>query len=186
MNKINIWRIVQNHVRTLKNSSGKFSPGDILFHIIFPAIISLFLVYKTGIIHKDILSSLVNFGAITTALLMSAVVMIYDQKNKVKEKLAENHEKDRIKRQLSRRENLYSQLCHNICYSIISSIIVVVLSIVCTFSWFEQTYPNSSLPPHDIYYSTFCTLSFIIYFFFSSTIITFLMIMKRFSYVLES
>ncbi len=186
MNKINIWRIIYNHIKTLKDSSGKLSSGDVLFHIILPAIISLFLVYKAGIIHKDILSSLVNFGAITTALLMSAVVMIYDQKNKIKEKLVEDHEKDRVKRQLSRREELYSQLCCNICYSIISSIIVVVLSIVCTFNWFEQPGSTSSPLPHDIYYSIFCTLSFIIYFFFSSTIITFLMIMKRFSHVLES
>ena len=186
MNKINIWRIIYNHIKTLRDSSGKLSLKDISFHTILPSAISLFLVYKTGIIHKDILSSLVNFGAITTALLMSAVVMIYDQKNKVKEKLAEDHEKDRIKRHLYRRENLYSQLCCNICYSIISSIIVVVLSIACTFNWFEQSSTIPSPISHDIYYSIFCALSFIIYFFFSSTIITFLMIMKRFSYVLES
>lgn len=182
MNKINIVRIIRNHFNTMRNSSGKLLFSDMLIHILFPAISAIVIVIKTGIVNKDILSSLVNFGAITTALLMGAIVMIYDQKNKTLEKTL-SATTDAEKRKLSTREDVYSQLCSNICYAILASIFIVVLSIACLFRFIAE---NSSTSENILITFAYSAISVLIFFFFISSVITFLMIMKRFSLVVEN
>ncbi|MGE1966822.1 hypothetical protein ACME8X_26810 (plasmid) [Klebsiella pneumoniae] len=126
---------------------------------------------------------MVNFGSITTALLMSAVVMVYDQKSKIIEKRerekekGENSVEDKIKT-YTKNISLYKELCRNICFAILTSIIIVILSAILSFY-------DTSIKGF-IYMSFFTLLSFFCYAFFISTMITFLMILKRFSIILDN
>ncbi len=178
MNKINFIGIIRSHFSTLKDDGdSKFSKPDICTHVLFPAAVSLVICYTSGIMKPGVTSILVNFGAITTALLMSAVIMVYDQKSKIKEKNAD--EKDNSKKVLNNtRIRLYTELCHNTCYAILTSIAIVVLSVALSF--FDEKAVTTDAKIYVFYF-----LSFLCYFLFISTIITFLMIIKRFSVVLD-
>lgn len=89
---------------------------------------------------QSLASVFVNFGAITTALLMSAVIMIFEQKESVKSKLESIEEKEkqtslssdsvsRLNQSRVLLENnklIYSQLCSNISFSILTSVLLVL------------------------------------------------------------
>lgn len=194
MNKFNFLRIIKNHFCTLCDQSGNYLLGDWIFHLVLPIIISLAICFFDGPMATSIAGVLVNFGAITTALLMSAVLMVYDQKQKVKEKIIKLEQEistpsnsdgsgnsDVLRDHLSDLEidrALYGQLCSNISYAILSSAIVVIFSVAISFF-------TSPVIPFSIKAWVYYGLSALCYFVFISTIITFLMIIKRFSAVLE-
>ncbi len=66
---------------------------------------------------------LVNFGAIFTALLLSVLVLIYDQESKLESKKG-------VDPLYESKKKLLSQLYYNICFSILSSIVLVALCFV--------------------------------------------------------
>lgn len=179
MNKINFIGIIKDHFFTLKDDGcSKLSKSDVFTHLLLPAIVSFIICYIAGIMKPSVISILVNFGAITTALLMSAVIMVYDQKSKIKEK--DEKEEDVSKKELNKtRITLYTELCKNTCYAILTSIVIVVLSVALSF--FDE---KSVTGDEKIYIFYFIT--FLCYYLFISTIITFLMIIKRFSVVLDT
>ncbi|HHP0451823.1 hypothetical protein [Vibrio harveyi] len=122
--KINVCAILTGHVKTLKdNSTGKVSKWDVFTFFIFPialAVVSVVLGFKfTG----DLISLLVNFGAIFTALLLSVLVLVYDQSSKLKEKELNTQGRDIA---IEAKKALLDQLYYNICYSIIVSVSLVV------------------------------------------------------------
>ncbi|RAZ13947.1 hypothetical protein DP201_24875, partial [Enterobacter hormaechei subsp. xiangfangensis] len=87
MNKINIFFLIKNHISSFKNEvSDSLSKSDIFFHLIFPIIASGTICFLFKVMPSSVVGIMVNFGAITTALLMSAVVMVYDQKSKLIDK----------------------------------------------------------------------------------------------------
>ncbi|WP_162893631.1 hypothetical protein [Klebsiella variicola] len=55
---------------------------DICLHFIFPLVAAFITCYFFKVMPTPVVGIMVNFGSITTALLMSAVVMVYDQKAK--------------------------------------------------------------------------------------------------------
>ncbi len=178
MNKINIYWLIKNHVASLKeNGATSLSKVDIWLHFIFPFIVSFFICFFFKVMPASVIGIMVNFGSITTALLMSAVVMVYDQKSKIIEKREKETVEDKKKTYYKNIE-LYRELCQNICFAILTSIVIVILSVILSF------YDTKTAT--CIYTGFFITISFLCYAFFISTMITFLMILKRFSIILDN
>ncbi|OQP24091.1 hypothetical protein B2H99_16920, partial [Morganella morganii] len=88
---------------------------------------SLLICLFFKVMPTSVVGILVNFGSITTALLMSAVVMVYDQKSKIIEKKEKEIIEDK-KETYSKNIELYNELCQNICFAILTSIMIVILS----------------------------------------------------------
>lgn len=128
-NKINILCIVKAHFNTLKDiPCKKISKLDITTFVILPISLSTFSAYNDFNLNKDLDSLLVNFGAIFTALLLSVIVLIYDQENRTIEKIRNNSESvgDVSKNKLL----LLKELYHNISYAILCSLALVVLTFI--------------------------------------------------------
>lgn len=156
--KINIQEIIRGHIKTLIDSGkNKASLPDIFSFFIFPAILSVVGIYFKLNINKEIISLLVNFGAIFTALLLSVLVLVYDQENKIN---TEN--KTAL---INIKKNLLKQLYYNICYCIIISVALVVTCLIHSISSAEKL---------NIYFT-----SPIITLFTSNLVLTILMVVKR-------
>ena len=178
MNKINIYWLIANHISSLKgDDSNPLPKADLWLHFISPLIISALICYFFKVMPSSVVGIMVNFGSITTALLMSAVVMVYDQKSKIIEK-EENETVADKKTTYKKNIALYKELCQNICFAILTSIIIVILSAVLSFYDIKIT--------SGISYYVFLVASFFCYALFISTMITFLMILKRFSIILDN
>ena len=184
MNKINIYWLIRNHVSSLKiDGETSLSRMDICLHFIFPLVAAFITCYFFKVMPTPVVGIMVNFGSLTKALLMRDVVMVYDQKSKIIEKRerekekGENSVEDKIKT-YTKNISLYKELCRNICFAILTSIIIVILSAILSFY-------DTSIKGF-IYMSFFTLLSFFCYAFFISTMITFLMILKRFSIILDN
>jgi len=133
--KINVKDILIGHVNTLKDSSGNLSRSDIFTFFISPFLISAFGVITSFTLNKDISSLLVNFGAILTALLLSVLVLVYDQEVKLDERTNEDSNFDIKKR-------ILSELYFNISYSIICSIFLILLCLTDTAISDKNSYKN--------------------------------------------
>jgi len=136
--KINIWSIVTGHIMTLKDfSSGKVSLSDyVTFYGVPIAIAVLFSVFGIKVT-EGANSLLVNFGAIFTALLLSVLVLVYDQGEKLRgvNDKTQNHN-------IELKKNLLEQLYFNICYAIVVSVVLVFFCLVYTFLP-DKAYPIS-------------------------------------------
>lgn len=178
MNKINIYWLITNHISSLKDDgSTHLSRSDLFLHFILPLVASGLICTFFKVMPSSVVGIMVNFGSITTALLMSAVVMVYDQKSKIIEKKEKEKIADKITT-YSKNIALYKELCQNICFAILTSILIVILSAILSF------YDTKLIAGFGYYF--FLTCSFFCYALFISTMITFLMILKRFSIVLDN
>ncbi|HDR1508343.1 TPA: hypothetical protein QB443_002152, partial [Pasteurella multocida] len=84
-NKINIFVIIKDHFCTLENyTNGRISKIDILTFWVIPALCVLGLATYQYEINKELVSLIVNFASIVTSLLISVLVLIYDQYSKAK------------------------------------------------------------------------------------------------------
>ncbi|MCG8708798.1 hypothetical protein JHU04_002022 [Brenneria sp. 4F2] len=178
MNKINIYWLIANHISSLKDEGEiSLSKSDLWLHFISPLIASALICFFFKVMPSSVVGIMVNFGSITTALLMSAVVMVYDQKSKIIEKKEKETVVDKI---ITYTKNiiLYKELCQNICFAILTSIIIVILSAILSF------YDMKIISGLSYYF--FLVASFLCYALFMSTMITFLMILKRFSIILDN
>lgn len=184
MNKINIWQVLLKHYKTMSDQRGVTLRQDIFIHFWLPAIISFIVCYFYGTMRPSIAAIFVNFGAITTALLMSAVIMIYDQKQKTVFKITEIREGNTSTTNLPALETnkiVYDQLCHNVAYAILTSVILVITSVMISF------FPDDITSLRKLHFSIpVYVLSYIAYAAFFTTVITFLMVIKRFSSILDN
>jgi len=184
MNKINIWQVLLKHYRTMTDQRGVTLWQDIFIHFFVPAIIAIIVCIFYGIMKPSIAAVFVNFGAITTALLMSAVIMIYDQKQKTAYKISDIIEGNKSTINLPALEinkKLYEQLCHNVSYAILTSVILVISSVIISF------FPDKKETLDLLYFAIPAyALSYIAYSAFFTTVITFLMVIKRFSSILDN
>lgn len=119
--KVNVKDIIKGHFKTLVDArTSKISRVDLFTFCLLPiffGVVSLLLGFD---LNKEIVSLLVNFGAIFTALLLSVLVLVYDQENKI-----DNCGNDILKKQ---KKELLRQLYYNICYSVLTSLLLVALS----------------------------------------------------------
>lgn len=132
--KINVTEIISGHFNTLKDAStNKTSKTDIATFIAIPLLLAILSVCLDLSLNNNSISLLMNFGAIFTALLLSVLVLIYDQGEKIKTTIS--CEKDiQKKRNNEIKKNLLNQLYYNICYSIIASILLVLICLIATFT----------------------------------------------------
>lgn len=118
--KVNIFGIVKGHIATLSDPAGKISWMDIVTFFAMPGVAAIIGVMAGYNLNKDVASMLVNFGAIFTALLLSVLVLVYDQENK----LRSSSDRDLF---YGKKCELLGQLYFNICFSIISSLVLIAL-----------------------------------------------------------
>ena len=123
--KINVKNIIIGHISTLRNdSTQKYDYFDLFTFYLMPIIFSAIGIYFGFKLTDSVTSLLVNFGAIFTALLLSVLVLVYDQSSKIEDRL-KNTNMDVI---LKIKSRLLNQLYYNICYAIILSLALVLLS----------------------------------------------------------
>lgn len=118
--KINIWQIVKGHHASLADGDQKCLKSDIFTFYGLPIFASLIMLYFNTGLNGEIASLLVNFSAIFTALLLSVLVLVYDQENKMDGK---NDALYDVKKQLLK------ELYFNISYAIISSLSLIFICI---------------------------------------------------------
>lgn len=116
--KVDVWQIIVGHIDTLANPAGKRSIVDCITFFGFPLVLGFIGIWMGFNLNKDIASMLVNFGAIFTALLLSVLVLVYEQESRLRER------KD-VDPFYFAKKKLLNQLYYNICYSIICSIVLV-------------------------------------------------------------
>jgi len=167
--KINVGYIIKQHFNTLRDaSSGKVSLMDVLVFIFLPVIFGGLVFIGQGL-SKDIFSLSVNFGAISTALLMSVLVLVYDQESKINLSVkAQPDMVDHYEAKLSVLADLYQ----NICYTIVASICLVIFSVI-GMAVFDECMG-------DMAHLIFSLSSAFVAFLFSNIVITMLMVIKRF------
>lgn len=122
--KLNVTGIVRGHFKTLRNAStGSFAKIDIVVFVLMPVILAVvFAVYGYNL-DQEVRSLLVNFGAIFTALLLSVLVLVYDQERKYAD--ASGH--DSLNQA---KKNLLHELYYNISFSIICSVFLIIVSLL--------------------------------------------------------
>ncbi|MEP0175014.1 MAG: hypothetical protein ABJH28_10850 [Paraglaciecola sp.] len=176
--KINVLFLVKEHFLTLKHDgTGKISFTDLFSFVALPIFLSGATIFFEVKLSADFTDAVINFGAIFSALLMSVLVLVYDQDAKLNDVIqkAENNSKAINKVNLGLKKELLKQLYHNICFAIVASLSIVVLSLVQilaeSYKW--------------IFVSTWIITPFII-FFLCSMILTTLMVVKRMHALLES
>lgn len=127
--KINVFIIVKAHFSSLKEVGKKnLCFVDMLTFILLPALVSLLGLFIRFNLSKDLDSLLVNFGAIFTALLLSVIVLIYDQENRLIEKSIQF--KNELGQVYAAKMILLKELYHNISYAILCSLLLVLLAFI--------------------------------------------------------
>lgn len=134
--KINILSLIKKHYGTLINdNTQKRSKLDISTFIIFPILLCLIGIHFDFTINSEFRGALINFGAIFSALLMSVLVLVYEQDNKLTErKRLNDKEKDTDNYtelpNYQDKKDVLTQLYHNICFAIITSLATVVFPLI--------------------------------------------------------
>lgn len=124
--KINVSDIFKGHFKTLKNADTNNSSGqDIFTFIIAPTIMSIAFVWLNHPFSNELISLLVNFGSIFTALLLSVLVLVYEQENKLDERNKSNPLPS-----YDAKKTLLLELYYNICYSMIISLFLVLMCLI--------------------------------------------------------
>jgi hypothetical protein len=172
--KINVKSIIAGHIKTLHaGNNEKISWVDLLVFFFIPLAISVIFLYFQINISKEVASLLVNFGAIFTALLLSVLVLVYEQSNKLKEK-KDNDIFYNLK------VKLLNELYYNICYSVLISIALVVICLLHSIMFDVSSQIKNSTLNFDftIYYGKYF-FSPITAFLTSNVVLTIVMVVKR-------
>lgn len=171
--KINVLLIAKKHFHTLvEGNNEKISVKDVLLFIVFPLVVGLLAAWGNPIASHDFLSLTVNFGAITTALLMSVVVLVYDQESKLYDRAKLEPEKESI---IEGKVELLKELYHNICFAIVSSLFLV------TFSFLSMPFEKGA----DGFFGFIsAALVFVVASLLTNIVLTILMVIKRFHILL--
>lgn len=178
--KVNVLTIVYKHWSTLVDArSGKTSVSDLFCFIGIPAAVFFLVVLFEVKLNSGTNSILVNFGSIFTALLLSVLVLVYDQRSKI------DSNESSVDRVLRVKEIVLDQLFCNICYSILISIVMVVMclisEIVGDYKWLviqNFEYKNIVINNFEIIWKEYFFTP-IILFLLTHLILTVFMVLKR-------
>jgi hypothetical protein len=149
--KINIISIVKGHFNSLNNSDKSFNFADCLTFKILPVGIALLFAFFYQGFTNNTLSLLVSFGSIFTALLLSVLVLIFDQETNIDDRYEkvllykEQMERDPSLKESATYRMIYSrnydekypvkkellrQLYYNISFSIICSLLLILTCLI--------------------------------------------------------
>jgi len=171
MTKINVSKIIKDHISTLKiyesrtdaeYDKGNYNLDDIFLFFIFPLLISGILIYLNLMLVKDLLNVLITALAIFAALLFNLLLLIYDIMPKVKAS------KDQLKKKYIK------QIYSNISFCILIAIVTVILLIVIYIDGNIDHNTYNTNTEYIIYILTFIVYSLLFHFLF-----TLLMVLKR-------
>ncbi|PBI79764.1 hypothetical protein A9993_08430 [Rahnella victoriana] len=138
--KINICEIVTGHFRTLKDAdTRKVSKLDMFTFLMLPIGLAILFATLANGMSKDLVSLLVNFSAILTALLLSVLVLVYDQESKINQ----NKDNDTF---YESKKTLLTELYYNICYSVLCGVFLVAL---CFFSSMYESGAGGYISGYD-------------------------------------
>lgn len=121
--KLNVTEIISGHFATLRLAGGAIAKKDIAVFVVAPVTLSVVFAVCGYDLNAEIRSLLVNFGAIFTALLLSVLVLVYDQERKYEDK------KDSDPMSLAKKTLLH-ELYYNISFSIVCAISLVIISLI--------------------------------------------------------
>lgn len=128
--RINIHEIICGHFCTLKSSNGKIPFIELLVFIILPIALAIAIVF-IPLNSKDAISLLVNLSSIFSALLLSVLVLIFDQEQKLEDKrnlaIKLNEAEDPL---FSEKKTLLEELYFNISYSIFCSVSLLTVCLI--------------------------------------------------------
>lgn len=120
LNKINIAGIIIGHLNTLVDArSGKRSIKDITLFYVSPVIAACLYWWAGQVMKPEMTDTLVTAGAIFTGLLLSLLVLVYDQRSKLKE----CHDDTSVSIKTGLQELFY-----NISYATVISVALVFMS----------------------------------------------------------
>jgi multidrug efflux pump subunit AcrB len=141
-NKIDIRCILHDHLHSLVYTDGKRNGWDLVSFFLMPLLCALLFPLNGWDIETEALSTFGNMGAIFIALLISVLVMIFDQCQKLTDKLKSlPADYDYAYRKLlDDRRRLIKQLFANISYAIVVSIFLLVFSLLQQFFGEESTH----------------------------------------------
>lgn len=147
--KINILCIIEAHFKSLKGvQNNKTSWVDLLTFVIFPLALALVSAFFSFNLNKDLDSLLVNFGAIFTALLLSVIVLIYDQENRQLEKIASHP--NQVGAPTYAKLKLLKELYHNISFAILCSLMLVVVTFIHSILPQIPSFKTVAIPVIDV------------------------------------
>lgn len=176
--KINIFNIVKGHFDTLKDSrNNRTSKADLVTFLILPLALGFFSAFSGFNLDKDLSALLVNFGSIFTALLLSVLVLVYDQESKLKENKSEPY--------YDVKKDILSQLYYNISYSIVCAVFLVFLCFVNAVVAGEAFSFKVGEDDFSVKYDIYIIVPVVVYF-TASLMLNILMILKRMHALLTS
>ncbi len=169
--KINIFEIITGHFDTLRESNGKRSYIDFCTFLVIPVALGIASAVINFNLNKDLSSLLVNFGSIFTALLLSVLVLVYDQESKLEDRKSTDGFYEQKK-------ELLNQLYYNISYSILCAVALVLLCFLHSVALGIQTPFSLSSFNLTVKYDIWFITPFII-FVTTNLFLNILMIVKR-------
>lgn len=178
--KINVFNIISGHFSSLLRGQGIiFIFIDFLTFVGVPLSLAVLGVFFKLNINNEVISLAVNFGAIFTALLLSVLVLVYEQESKLRDKILVYKEQNKdsnpnvdysyIDPYVGIKLKLMGQLYVNISYCIITSILLVASSAIALISINTAKYSILNV----------FILNPLIIFLLSHILITILMVVKR-------
>lgn len=172
--KINVWVIIKDHLNTLRDyENNKISKLDILTFLALPFLMVIFLAVNQYNINKELVSLIVNFASIVTSLLISVLVLIYDQYSK-----AETSNKTQ-----NLKKEVLEQLFSNVSFTILMGVITVIFCLLLNSFPVDENgfYQTVKVNIKEYNTSNLSTIFFtpIILFFLLEMILTLFMTLKR-------
>lgn len=155
--KVDVSRIVLDHVRTLKDySTGKYRLTDFFLFFGVPVVIAAVLVYFYGELRSNLITIVATSLSIFAALLFNLLLLVYDVIRK-SENPAGNQE--------TLRRRFLTEVFSNISFAILVAIIAIVLVLI------RVLVDDASVAEH--------VFSGLVYYLVSLFLLTLLMLLKR-------
>lgn len=128
--KIDVSEIIKGHLKSFKDNSGRIHKWDISTFYVLPALVAMCGMYRDFKLSPDFTSLLINFGSIFTALLLSVLMLIYEQENKLDDKksLLDQQNLPNNIPFFDDKKKILHELYDNICYCVISATFIIVVA----------------------------------------------------------
>ena len=167
MEKINVIRIVSNHLETLRlYRSQNLSKKDLALFYLVPMVVSATAIYAGYSLNDEVAGILLAAFAVLTGFLLNLLVFLYDMIQKSPSEKSEDPEINRIN---DLRKIILKETYFNISYCILVGLILTVFLVVGLISlrWVN------------------CAASFIVFSLVGNFLLTLLMVLKRFNVLIQ-
>ncbi|WGS86695.1 hypothetical protein [Methylomonas sp. UP202] len=135
--KINVIEIISGHIQSLKTSAGStLCFADFFTFYGVPIGFSITGILFDYNLSENITNIFVNFGSIFTALLLSVLVLVYDQENKLDDKKEMLERENKLNNTYDQvpfygvKKVILNQLYYSICYCVVASMVLVFVATI--------------------------------------------------------